>query len=98
MVARRDPDLRAPARAPEIGPRAEPRITVGPPAARTEPVMSRANPVPPPRQSPAPAPAAPVAPAARPSRALDRERLEAALEELLAARHALDAAMKDGGS
>jgi uncharacterized membrane protein affecting hemolysin expression len=29
-------------------------------------------------------------------RRLDRERLEAVLEELLAARRALDAAMKDG--
>lgn len=85
--------------APPVAARPTPDI-----AARREPVMgplSRAN-----AQRPQPAMAqpvvsrpAPVAPAPvvpRPQRRLDRERLEAVLDELLAARQALDTAMKDG--
>jgi hypothetical protein len=57
--------------------------------------MSRANPTPQPRANSAPQPKT-NPPQPRPVRSLDRERLEAVLEELLAARRALDAAMKDG--
>jgi hypothetical protein len=41
-------------------------------------------------------PAAVPSPRPNPQRRLERERLEAVLEELLAARRALDTAMKDG--
>jgi DNA-binding transcriptional MerR regulator len=63
-------------------------VLANPVAARPEPAMSA------PTQSARPA----AVPAARPTpqRRLERERLEAVLEELLAARRALDTAMKDG--
>jgi DNA-binding transcriptional MerR regulator len=80
-------------------PRVEPRLQQA--IGRTNPAtMSRANPAPVLRANPAPEllmhpqPREAVPPA--PARALDRERLEAVLENLLAARQVLDAAMKDG--
>lgn len=102
IVARREPDLRVPAaRAPEIrsdaarsAPRIEPRMQQA--IGRTDPgSMSRANPAPQPRAEPVVS-APPPMPASRPVRSLDRERLEAVLEELVTARRALDAAIKDG--
>jgi DNA-binding transcriptional MerR regulator len=109
VAARRAPDVVA-RREPDTGARREPPMTSASP--RVEPALqrppSRANPVlaTPVAARPEPAMSAPVAqstrpavaPSARPSspRRLDRERLEAVLEELLAARRALDAAMKDG--
>jgi DNA-binding transcriptional MerR regulator len=82
------------ARAPEVrGDPAMRAVTAQQPG-RTEPVMSRANPMPQPRANPVPPPRSNPQP--RPDPALGRERLEAVLEELLAARRALDAAMKDG--
>lgn len=109
IVARREPDLRPPAaRAPEIRPnpaiaatpRIEPRLQQA--IGRTDPAsMSRANPAPTARVAPAPPPHINSHPAPDPqplARALDRERLEIVLEELMAARRALDAAMKDGGT
>lgn len=106
VAARREPDMRPPTgRAPEVrsdpamhaAPRVEPRLQQA--IGRTDPAtMSRANPMPQQRANPAPQPRAnPPQPHQRPARSLDRERLEAVLEELLAARRALDAAMKDGG-
>lgn len=106
VAARREPDMRPPTgRAPEVrsdpamhaAPRVEPRLQQA--IGRTDPAtMSRANPMPQQRANPAPQPRAnPPQPHPRPARSLDRERLEAVLEELLAARRALDAAMKDGG-
>lgn len=107
VVPRREPDLHAPAgRAPEVrpdpvtgtAPRVEPRLQQA--IGRTDPAsMSRANPMPATRATPAPPPRQPSQPLPQSSpqvRALDRERLETVLEELLAARRALDAAMKDG--
>lgn len=105
VTARREPDLRP--QAPEVrsdpamraAPRVEPRLQQA--IGRTDPAtMSRANPAPVPRAHLAPEPRANPQPReaahSRPVRSLDRERLEAVLEELLAARRALDAAMKDG--
>ena len=108
VVARRAPDLRPPTgSAPEVrtdptmraAPRVEPRLQQA--IGRTDPAsMSRANPMPAVRENPAPQPRVSPQPAPQPrppARSLDRERLELVLEELLAARRALDAAMKDGG-
>ncbi len=105
VTARREPDLRP--QAPEVrsdpamraAPRVEPRLQQA--IGRTDPAtMSRANSAPVPRAHLAPEPRANQQPREaaqpRPTRSLDRERLEAVLEELLAARRALDAAMKDG--
>ncbi len=100
VAARRAPDAGARREPPmtSASPRVEPQlqrppsranpVLANPVAARPEPVMSA------PTQSARPA----VAPSARPGpqRRLDRERLEAVLEQLLAARLALDTAMKDG--
>lgn len=100
VPARRAPDAGARREPPmtSASPRVEPQlqrppsranpVLANPVAARPEPVMSA------PTQSARPA----VAPSARPGpqRRLDRERLEAVLEQLLAARRALDTAMKDG--
>lgn len=108
VAARKAPDVRPPpARAPEVrtdpamraAPRVEPRLQQA--IGRTDPAtMSRANPMPAVRTNPAPQPrisSQPATPQPRPQvRSLDRERLETVLEDLLAARHALDAAMKDG--
>ncbi|MGM4918478.1 MerR family transcriptional regulator [Tardiphaga sp. 813_E8_N1_3] len=63
-------------------------VLANPVAARPEPAMSA------PTQSARPA--AVPSPRPNPQRRLERERLEAVLEELLAARRALDTAMKDG--
>jgi DNA-binding transcriptional MerR regulator len=73
-------------RAPDIVARREPVITPPPrvEAPRPQPAMAQ----------PAASRPQPVTPA--PQRRLDRERLEAVLDELLAARQALDTAMKDG--
>lgn len=103
VVARREPDLHPPVgSAPEVRgtPRVEPRLQQA--IGRTDPAsMSRANPMPTVRVNPAPPqPRLNSQPAPQPPpqvRSLDRERLELVLEELLAARRALDAAMKDGG-
>ncbi len=109
VVARREPDLRPPTgAAPEVrtdpalraAPRVEPRLQQA--IGRTDPAsMSRANPMPAVRANPAPPqPRLNPQPSPQPSpevRSLDRERLELVLEDLLAARRALDAAMKDGG-
>jgi len=73
-------------RAPDIAARREPVITPPPRMEAPRPQPSMAQPV---VSKPAP-----VTPA--PQRRLDRERLEAVLDELLAARQALDTAMKDG--
>jgi DNA-binding transcriptional MerR regulator len=109
IVPRREPDLRPPAaRAPEIRPnpaiaatpRIEPRLQQA--IGRTDPAsMSRANPAATARTIPAAPPPMNAHPAPQPeppARGLDRERLQIVLEELLAARRALDAAMKDGGT
>lgn len=92
-AVRREPDVRpAPRVPPPLGmASAAPRVDARP-LARTEPVMSRANPIPPPRAQVPPRPGSEP----RVMRAPDRARLEAVLEALLAARQALDAAMKDG--
>lgn len=91
VVARREPPMTSP-------PRVEPQLQR--PRSRANPVL--ANPV---AARPEPAMSAPAlsarpaaVPGARPNpqRRLERERLEAVLEELLAARRALDMAMKDG--
>lgn len=88
VAARREPPMTS--TSPRVDPqlqrppsRANP-VLANPVAARPEPAMSA------PTQSARPA-AAP-----NPQRRLERERLEAVLEELLAARRALDTAMKDG--
>lgn len=110
VTARREPDMTPPAaQAPEVrtdpamraAPRVEPRRQQA--IGRTDPAtMSRANPAPALRANPAHEP--PIDPLPReaapqrPVRSLDRERLESVLEDLLAARRALDTAMKDGGS
>jgi DNA-binding transcriptional MerR regulator len=92
VAARREPPMTS--TSPRVDPqlqrppsRANP-VLANPVAARPEPAMSA------PTQSARPA----AVPAARPNpqRRLERERLEAVLEELLAARRALDTAMKDG--
>ena len=94
VVVDRDPAMRN-------VPRVEPRLQQA--IGRTDPAsMSRANPIPAARATAAPQPR--VTPAAQPRptppppsvRSLDRDRLESVLEDLLAARRALDAAMKDG--
>ncbi len=108
VAARKAPDVRPPpARAPEVrtdpamraAPRVEPRLQQA--IGRTDPAsMSRANPMPAVRANPAPQPRLNPQPSTQPPpqvRSLDRERLELVLEELLAARRALDAAMKDSG-
>ncbi|KAA0076136.1 MerR family transcriptional regulator [Tardiphaga sp. P9-11] len=90
-VARRGPDLntrRDTSMREELSARREPPMIA--PAPRVEIARSQASVRAEPVMS-RPAPAAP-----RPPRPLDRERLEAVLEELLAARQALDTAMKDG--
>ena len=84
MQARREPDV-VPRREPELSPRREPEI--GAPLPRFEAPRPQA----PPEPRPAPAPAID-----RAARQRDRARLRAALEDLLACRQALDAAMKDG--
>ncbi|MGM4892352.1 MerR family transcriptional regulator [Tardiphaga sp. 839_C3_N1_4] len=92
VAARRAPPMTS------ASPRVEPQLPR--PPSRANPVL--ANPV---AARPEPAMSAPVqsarpaaVPSPRPSpqRRLERERLEAVLEELLAARRALDTAMKDG--
>lgn len=92
VAARREPPMTSSA------PRVEPQLQR--PRSRANPVL--ANPV---AARPEPAMSAPVqsarpaaVPGARPNpqRRLERERLEAVLEELLSARRALDTAMKDG--
>jgi len=86
MQARREPEI-APRREPDVVPRREPEL-----APRREPDI--AAPLPrfeAPRPQPAPGPAID-----RAARQRDRARLRAALEDLLACRQALDAAMKDG--
>ncbi len=102
VVARKAPDVRPPEvradPAMRAAPRVEPRLQQA--IGRTDPAtMSRANPMPTARANPAPQPRPSPQPAPQPRapvRSLDRERLEAVLEELLAARRALDAAMRDG--
>jgi DNA-binding transcriptional MerR regulator len=87
---RTDPAMRA-------TPRVEPRLQQA--IGRTDPAsMSRANPAPAARANPPPQPRLnpQLQQQPRPARSVDRERLEAVLEELLAGRSALDAAMKDG--
>lgn len=90
MQARREPDLTArrepdvvPRREPDLSPRREPDIAA--PLPRFEGPRPQAPP------EPRPAPAID-----RAARQRDRARLRAALEDLLACRQALDAAMKDG--
>ena len=94
----RPPEVRANP-AMRAAPRVEPRLQQA--IGRTDPAtMSRANPMPSARANPAPEARVspqPVPQPRPPVRSLDRERLEAVLEDLLAARRALDAAMKDGG-
>ncbi|WP_441241562.1 MerR family transcriptional regulator [Tardiphaga sp. 768_D3_N2_1] len=92
VAGRREPPMTS------TSPRVEPQlqrppsranpVLANPVAARPEPAMSA------PAQSARPA-AAP-GPRPNPQRRLERERLEAVLEELLSARRALDTAMKDG--
>lgn len=97
VAARKAPEVRPPEmRTDPATPRVEPRLQQA--IGRTDPAtMSRANPMPSARANPAPQPRMNSQPAPQPPvRSLDRERLEAVLEDLLAARHALDAAMKDG--
>ena len=102
VAARKAPDVRPPDvrtdPATRASPRVEPRLQQA--IGRTDPAtMSRANPMPAVRANPAPQPRVSPQPAPQPRppvRSLDRERLEAVLDELLAARRALDAAMKDG--
>ncbi|WP_408056443.1 MerR family transcriptional regulator [Tardiphaga alba] len=104
VAARKAPDVRPPEvrtdPAMRATPRVEPRLQQA--IGRTDPAtMSRANPMPTARANPAPQPRENPQPAPSPRPAVrlrDRERLEAVLEELLAARRALDAAMKDGGT
>lgn len=106
VAARRAPDIVAP-REPDPGTRREPPMTSASPRVEPQRTPSRANPVlanpvtarPEPAMSvpmQAPRPAAVQNPRPNPQRRLERERLEAVLEELLAARQALDTAMKDG--
>jgi DNA-binding transcriptional MerR regulator len=92
VAARREPPMTS--TSPRVDPqlqrppsRANP-VLANPVAARPEPAMSA------PTQSARPA--AVASPRPNPQRRLERERLEAVLEELLAARRALDTAMKDG--
>ncbi|SNT16501.1 MerR HTH family regulatory protein [Tardiphaga sp. OK246] len=91
VAGRRDPPMtstspRVEPQLPRPPSRANP-VLANPVAARPEPVMSA------PTQSARPA--AVPGPRPNPRRRLERERLEAVLEELLAARRALDTAMKD---
>jgi DNA-binding transcriptional MerR regulator len=106
VAARRAPDIVAP-REPDPGTRREPPMTSASPRVEPQRTPSRANPVlanpvtarPEPAMSvpmQAPRPAAVQHSRPNPQRRLERERLEAVLEELLAARQALDTAMKDG--
>lgn len=83
MQARREPEV-VPRREPELAPRREPDISG--PLPRFEAPRPQAAPEP----RPAPAPVID-----RAARQRDRARLRAALEDLLACRQALDAAMKD---
>jgi DNA-binding transcriptional MerR regulator len=92
VAARREPPMTS--TSPRVDPqlqrppsRANP-VLANPGVARPEPAMSA------PTQSARPA--AVPSPRPNPQRRLERERLEAVLEELLAARRALDTAMKDG--
>ena len=97
IAARKAPEVRPPeVRTDPATPRVEPRLQQA--IGRTDPAtMSRANPMPSARANPASQPRMNSQPAPQPPvRSLDRERLEAVLEDLLAARHALDSAMKDG--
>ena len=93
VVARREPPMQA-RREPELAPRREPELTP-----RREPAMApRREPdiAPPPRvEAPRPAAPAPLPAVDRAARQRDRVRLRSALEDLLACRQALDAAMKD---
>lgn len=84
MQVRREPGV-VPRREPDLSPRREPDIAA--PLPRFEGPRPQA----PPEPRPAPAPAID-----RAARQRDRARLRAALEDLLACRQALDAAMKDG--
>jgi DNA-binding transcriptional MerR regulator len=91
VVARREPPMTS--ASPGVAPplqrppsRANP-VLANPVAARPEPAMSAP-------QSARPAVVQSAGPS--PQRRLNRERLEAVLEDLLAARQALDTAMKDG--
>jgi DNA-binding transcriptional MerR regulator len=90
LQVRRDPEI-ALRREPEITPRREPEMQ-----ARREPdipprMESPRPPVPPSEPRPAAAPTVD-----RAARQRDRARLQAALQDLLACRQALDTAMKDG--
>lgn len=104
VAARKAPDVRPPDvrtdPAAHATPRVEPRLQQA--IGRTDPAsMSRANPMPAVRANPdPPQPRLNPQPSPQPRpqvRSPDRERLESVLEELLAARRALDVAMKDGG-
>ncbi len=86
MQARREPEI-APRREPEIQARREPDVAVPQP-------RSEAPRPPAPASPPEPRPAAPAIDRAAQQR--DRARLQAALQDLLACRQVLDAAMKDG--
>lgn len=100
VTARRAPDI-VPRREPDPGARREPPMVAAAPP--VEPVLprhrSRANPVlarPEPSMAPpVPRPAAASDARSSPHRRLRRERLEAVLDELLAARQALDNSLKD---
>jgi DNA-binding transcriptional MerR regulator len=91
VAARREPPMTS------TSPRVEPQQR---PPSRANPVLANPGVARPEPAMPAPTESARAAavPAARPNpqRRLERERLEAVLEELLAARRALDTAMKDG--
>ncbi|WPO39264.1 MerR family transcriptional regulator [Tardiphaga sp. 42S5] len=91
VAARREPPMTS--TSPRVEPQQRPPsranpVLANPVAARPEPAMT----------APTQSARAAAVPAARPNpqRRLERERLEAVLEELLAARRALDTAMKDG--
>ncbi|SFM29538.1 MerR HTH family regulatory protein [Bradyrhizobium sp. NFR13] len=92
VAGRREPPMtsaspRVEPQLPRPPSRANP-VLANPVAARPEPAMSA------PAQSARPAAVPETRP--NPQRRLERERLEAVLEELLSARRALDTAMKDG--
>lgn len=92
MQARREPDVTA-RREPDVVPRREPDL-----APRREPEIAAPQPryeAPRPQAAPEPR-LQPVSAIDRAAQERDRARLRAALDDLLACRQALDAAMKDG--
>ncbi|MDB5654054.1 MAG: transcriptional regulator, MerR family, partial [Tardiphaga sp.] len=90
MQARREPE-RAPRREPEVTPRREPEMMV-----RREPEISAPARMEAPRPAPLPEPRQPVPVIDHAARQRDRARLQTVLQDLLACRQALDAAMKEG--